>query len=86
MNEAMTHIFGPSWRTSLIGTVLGLIPAAGQIICGASQVMHIPIPGVTVTGNGWEMIANGIPFLCAGLVGIYAKDHDVTGGARPAAK
>ena len=68
--------------TSALGVALGLIPAVVQLAGGVAAIAHISIPGVTITGNPSEMILSGVQFLGLGLVGLFAKDWNATGGTK----
>ena len=74
MNYVLTN-----WKTSLAG-ILGLVPGIVSVGAGVAGLAHLTVPGVTVTGNPSEMIINGLPLVVAGLIGLFAKDANVTGG------
>lgn len=82
MNYVLTN-----WKTSVMG-LTALIPGAVQLLAGTAALFHIAIPGVTVTDDPMTMIGHGFAALSAGLpvvlLGLAAKDADVTGGAREA--
>jgi hypothetical protein len=70
--------------TSTVGVVLGVIPAVVEFSCGFAALAHITIPGVTITGNPSEMLLEGGKFLGIGLLGLFAKDWNRTGGVKQA--
>jgi len=76
MNYVLTN-----WKTSAVG-LLGLIPGLVSVGAGIAGLAHLTIPGVTVTGNPSEMIINGAPLVVAGVIGLLAKDANVTGGSK----
>ena len=84
MEKTLTLIFGPNYKTSTWGMLLGTLPGLLSVGCGVAGLLHIPIPGVSVTGDPWAMIQAGWPLIVAGGVGWLAKDGDVTGGTRKA--
>jgi len=74
-----------NWHT----TVLGLAPFFGGVLsmaAGAAALAHIPIPGVTITGDPWNMLGNGLMAASAGMAAFAAKDANVTGGVKPNAQ
>ena len=68
--------------TSSFGVVFGILPALIQISCGVAGLANMTIPGVTITGNPSEMIISGLQFLGIGLIGLFAKDWNKTGGTK----
>src|SRR5208283_2939972 len=71
-----------NWKTSLWGGLLGTLPGTVMFLCGLAGLLHVNVPGVTITGNPADMVLNGFALIVAGGVGWLAKDGDVTGGTR----
>lgn len=77
----MEKILGVNWKTTLAG-LPPLLIGATQLCVGMSALFHLTIPGITVTGDPMTMVQQGGAAVCMGLVGVLAKDRDVTGGTR----
>jgi hypothetical protein len=58
-----------SWKTSLVGIMLGLIPIWQQVLFSLRDHKTVD----------WEQVAVGAGIIILGLV---AKDYDVTGGVQ----
>lgn len=59
-------MFGPNWKTSAAGLATILTAAAHLLTALAS--------------GDFSALATDIPLVLAGLVGLFAKDSNVTGG------
>ncbi len=83
----MSNPLGVNWKTSIAG-LTSLIPGVVQIGAGAAALLHVSVPGVSVTDDPWVLVGHGVTTLSAALpvvlVGFLAKDGDVTGGTRQA--
>lgn len=55
-----------NWKTTAAGAAT-ILTAAGHLLSGASH-------------GDWSGLGTDVPLIFAGLVGILAKDHNVTGG------
>ena len=67
-------------------TIWGIAPFVAGLVsmaAGALSLMHVSIPGVSVTGDPWQMVGSGIVAASAGMAAFAAKDSNVTGGAKP---
>ena len=79
MKQFLTRVFGPNYRTTLIGLMTGIcyiVSKHPEALSGLSQ-------------NTQELIKSTVTFLIAtGLInlGVFAKDVNVTGGTVPATK
>lgn len=71
-----------NWKTTLWGVVTGLFPGLLMLAVGLAGLANINIPGVSLTVTPWQLIQNALPFLSAGVLGLIAKDGDVTGGTK----
>jgi len=72
-----------NWKTTVAG-VTPLLVGSLSLEAGLSALFHIPVPGITVTGDPISMIWTGLAGVSAGLGLFLAKDGDVTGGTRQA--
>jgi hypothetical protein len=81
----MEKFLGTNWKTTA-AALTSLIPGSVQVGAGAAALLHLTVPGVTVTDDPWILIGHGFTALSAALpvvlVGVLAKDGDVTGGTR----
>ena len=78
----MNSIFA-NLKTSAAGMTPILVGAL-TTLGGVAALFHIPVPGITVTGDPISMIWTGLAGVSAGLGLFLAKDGDVTGGTRQA--
>ena len=82
----MEKLLGVNWKTTIAG-LTSIVPGLVQISAGAAALLHVSVPGVSVTDDPWVLIGHGVTALSAALpgilVGFLAKDKDVTGGSRP---
>jgi hypothetical protein len=62
-----------NWKTTVLGAVAGVTQIAGTLAGSGFSIGHFG-------GSDWLHVIAG---LGTGLLGLYAKDHDVTGGTRP---
>ena len=66
-----------NWKTS----VAGLIPLLTGLVeagAGMAQMLHVTVPGVTVTGDPFTMITAGAPMIATGVGLLLARDFNVT--------
>jgi hypothetical protein len=66
-----------NWKTTTMGLV-PLLTGAVETLAGLSALMHLTVPGVTVTGDPFSMITTGLPMIATGVGLVLARDWDVT--------
>lgn len=59
-------MFGPNWKTTATG-LAAILVAAGNLLTHASS-------------GDFSTVPTDVPIILAGLVGLFAKDNNVTGG------
>lgn len=59
-------MLGPNYKTTLLGSA-AILGAAGHLLSG-------------VANGDFSTLGTDGPIIMAGLMGLFAKDHNVTGG------
>ena len=77
MNISLADIKSPITTSA---AVIPLLKGALGALAAIAALVHVDVPGVSITADPWTLLVNAAPWLSTGIGLGFAKDFNVTGG------